>query len=115
MARKKDKLIVIWSSGDRDVALKTAFMYTLNSKLHDWWKDVTLVVWGPSAELITKDNELQEYLEKMKEAGVDLGGRRIIKKKKSGLDKLRKMGIEVKKMSSVLTDYLKQGCTVITF
>ena len=48
---KPDELIVLWTSGDREVALKMAFMYTLNSKRFDWgWKEVTLVVWGPSCE-----------------------------------------------------------------
>ncbi len=115
MARKKEKLIVIWSSGDRDVALKTVFMYTLNSKLHEWWKEVTLVVWGPSAELITKDKELQEYLENMKEAGVVLEACISCADMYGAADSLREMGIDVKKMGTVLTDYLKQGCKVITF
>ena len=65
---KKDSLIVIWTSGDREVAEKMVFMYTLNSKLKEWWKEVTLIVWGPSAKLITEDIELQDYLEKLKEA-----------------------------------------------
>ena len=29
---KPDKLMVLWTSGDRDVALKMVFMYTLNAK-----------------------------------------------------------------------------------
>ena len=56
----KDKLVVIWSSGDREVAEKMVFMYTLNSKLRQWWKEVTFIIWGPSAKLISEDIELQE-------------------------------------------------------
>jgi hypothetical protein len=70
---KPDELVVLWTSGDREVALKMAFMYTYNSKRFKWgWKSVTLVVWGPSAKLLVADTELQEHIIEMREAGVKL-------------------------------------------
>ena len=47
--QEPEELYVIWTSRDREVALKMVFMYTGNSKLKGWWKDVLLIVWGPSA------------------------------------------------------------------
>jgi hypothetical protein len=55
MARAEETLVVVWSSGDREVALKTAFMYTVNAKLKGWWPEVILIVWGPSAKLLSED------------------------------------------------------------
>jgi hypothetical protein len=113
---KPDELVVLWTSGDREVALKMAFMYTYNSKRFKWgWKDVTLVVWGPSAKLLVADTELQEHVIEMKEAGVKL----LACKKCSDLygvsDDLRRLGIEVKYMGKPLTDYLRDdNCRVIT-
>jgi len=105
---KPDELVVLWTSGNREVALKMAFMYTLNSKRFKWgWKNVTLVVWGPSAKLLTEDKELQEHIIDMKEKGVKL----LACKKCSDLygvsDALRQLGIEVKYMGKPLTDYLR--------
>jgi len=105
---KPDELVVLWTSGDREVALKMAFMYTYNSKRFKWgWKNVTLVVWGPSAKLLVADTELQEHVIEMKEAGVKL----LACKKCSDLygvsDDLRRLGIEVKYMGKPLTDYLR--------
>jgi hypothetical protein len=105
---KPDELVVLWISGDREVALKMAFMYTFNSKRFRWgWKNVTLVVWGPSAKLLTEDKELQEHIFNMKEKGVKL----LACKKCSDLygvsDDLRRLGIEVKYMGKPLTDYLR--------
>ena len=105
---KPDELVVLWISGDREVALKMAFMYTLNSKRFKWgWKNVTLVVWGPSAKLLTEDKELQEHIYDMKERGVKL----LACKKCSDLygvsDALRQLDIEVKYMGKPLTDYLR--------
>jgi hypothetical protein len=39
-----------------------ASMYTFNSKKKGWWDDVTLLIWGPSANLTAKDSEIQEYI-----------------------------------------------------
>ena len=50
-----DSLVVVWTSGDREVARKMVFMYTKNARLRDWWGRVRLVVWGPSAQLLSVD------------------------------------------------------------
>jgi hypothetical protein len=105
---RPDELVVLWTSGDREVALKMAFMYTLNSKRFKWgWKKVTLVVWGPASKLLAEDKELQEYLSGIREAGVKL----LACKKCSDLygvsNDLRRLGIEVKYMGKPLTDYLR--------
>jgi len=113
---KPDELVVLWTSGDREAALKMAFMYTLNSRRFKWgWKNVMLIVWGPSAKLLAADTELQEHIVEMKERGVNL----LACKKCSdlyGVSKdLRRLGIEVKYMGKPLTDYLRNvNCRVIT-
>jgi hypothetical protein len=111
-AKKPDELVILWTSGDREVALKMAFMYAFNSRRFKWgFKGVTLIVWGPSAKLLVEDKELQEYVAKMKEAGVKL----LACKKCADLygvsDGLRKLGIEVKYMGKPLTDYLRDDNT----
>ena len=67
-----EKLVVLWTSGDKEVALKMAFMYTCNSKKKGWWDDVTLLIWGRSANLTAKDSEIQEYIKKMIDQGVSI-------------------------------------------
>ena len=67
-----DSLLVVWTSGDREVAQKMVFMYCKNSKLKNWWSRVRLVIWGPSAQLLAKDKDLQNELEELKAAGVEL-------------------------------------------
>ena len=34
----QDHLVVVWSSGDPEVAHKMVFMYTYNAKKNGWWK-----------------------------------------------------------------------------
>ena len=72
MQGNEDSLVVLWSSGDKEVALNMVFMYTLNTKLRNWWTEVRLIVWGPSSRLSSEDKDLQDEIQKMKNAGVVL-------------------------------------------
>jgi len=111
--KPEEKLVVLWTSGDREVALKMAFMYTLNSRRFGWWDDITLVVWGPSAKLLAEDQELQEYILKIKEAGVDLKACKACADMYGVSEKLEELGITVKYMGE-LTDYIKEGRHLLT-
>ena len=111
----KDCLVLLWSSGDREVAEKMVFMYALNSRSRGWWKEVTLIIWGPSSKLISEDIELQDYLEKLKGAHVKLEACITCADMYRVSKKLASLGVDVKAMGSVLTDYIKQGRSVITF
>ena len=110
-----DSLVVVWTSGDREVARKMVFMYTKNSRLRDWWGRVRLVVWGPSAQLLSVDGELQEELEDLKAAGVEVLACKACADLYGVADKLRALGIEVIFMGQPLTEMLKSGWTCLTF
>jgi len=115
MAENNDKLVVVWTSNDRDVALKMVFMYVLNSRLKNWWEDITLILWGPSSNLLSQDHELQEYLEKIMEQGVTVEACITCAEMYGVTKKLSDLGLDVKKMGSPLTDYIKEGRNIITF
>ena len=109
-----ESIVVIWSSGDREVAKKMVFMYTKNSKLKGWWGRVRLVVWGPSAQLLSTDLELQEELEDLKAAGVELQACKACADLYGVTDKLKSLDIEVIYMGAPLTEMLKKGWTCLT-
>lgn len=115
MQSDKNKLVVLWTSGDKEVALKMVFMYTFNSKLRGWWNDVTLIVWGPSSKLLSEDEDLQNYVRKMKESGIELLACRACAEQYGVTDDLEKLGINVIFMGEPLTKYLKDDIKVITF
>jgi hypothetical protein len=112
---KQEKLAVLWTSADKEVAIKMVFMYTYNSKLRGWWEDVTLIVWGPSSKLLSMDTELQDYVKKAQEAGVKFQACRACSDMYGVTEKLEALGIEVIYMGEPLTNYLKNGWKVITF
>jgi hypothetical protein len=109
-----EKLVMIWSSADREVALNMVFMYTSNSKRFGWWDDITLVVWGPSAKLLAEDETLQIHIKNMIEAGVVVKACKMCSDSYGVSYKLEKLGIIVKYMKE-LTDYIKEGRHILTF
>ena len=111
----KGKLAVVWTSGDKEVALKMVFMYTYNSKFKGWWDDVTLIVWGPSSKLLSEDKELQEYVKKAQDVGVKFQACRACSDMYGVTEKLEDLDIEVIYMGEPLSNYLKNDHKVITF
>ena len=111
----RQKLALIWSSRDRDVALNMVFMYGKNSRIKGWWDRVCLIVWGPSAKLLSVDEELQAELQTMKEAGVELQACKACADRYGVSEKLETLGIDVIYMGAPLTEYLKGDWAVLTF
>ncbi len=112
---KQNKLVTVWTSADKMVAERMALMYTHAAKRAGWFKDVTLVIWGPSAKLIAEDVALQEKVEKMIADGIKVQACVACTNLYGVSDKLRGFGIEVIPMGVPLTNYLKQDYNVITF
>lgn len=111
-----DELVVVWTSGDRDVALKMVFMYVLNAAEKKWWNKVSLVVWGPSAHLLSTDLILRSKIVEMKTAGVTLLACQACAEMYDVVHTLSSLGIEVKYMGQPLTAFLRDPrCRVMTF
>jgi hypothetical protein len=114
MLEPGEKLVVLWTSGDREVALKMAFMYTYNARKYGWWKDITLVVWGPSARLLSGDKELQDYVKKIKGTGTKILACKGCSDLYGVSKQLADLGITVKYIGVELTTYLKEGWRLLT-
>jgi len=109
------KLMVLWTSGDREVALKMVFMYTFNAKKRGWWDEVRFVVWGPSSKLLSEDKELQKGIKDMIEAGVEIQACKACADMYGVSEELAALGVDVKYMGVPLTDMLKGGWISLTF
>lgn len=109
-----EKLVMLWTSGDKEVAMKMVFMYTYNAQARGWWEDITLVVWGPSAKLLIEDEELQEYMKKIIDAGVTVRACKGCSDQYGISEQLEDLGITVLYIGKELTDYIKEGREILT-
>ncbi|MCU4175166.1 DsrE family protein [Marinilabiliaceae bacterium N1Y90] len=113
--RENDKLMVIWSSGDPDVAFKVCLMYTHAAKKREWFKEVHLVIWGPSAKLLSENEEIKKKVLQMKEDGVVLEACVNCANMYGVADELSDMGVDVKGMGVPLTERLKADWKQLNF
>lgn len=117
MATKLDnnELAVLWSSSDRDVAETTVFMYTLNAKCREWWDEVHLVIWGPSAKLLAEDAIIQDKVQEMITAGVRVSACKENSDNYGVSETLADLGVDVRYMGEPVTKLLQDGAKLITF
>ena len=109
------KLLILWTSGDREVALNMVLMYGLNSVRQGWWEQVSLVLWGPSQRLFVDDEAIQSEVKSLQDAGCRVMACVACAEKYQLVDALKSYGMEVFGMGPVLTNWLKSGSKVITF
>ena len=110
-----NKLLVVWSSADREVALHNVFMYTHNAKKNGWWDEVRLLLWGPSDRLLTEDEELQTRLRAMMADGVEVLACKACSDRLGVSAELEALGIHVFYVGTALTEMLKEGWTTLTY
>ena len=115
MKNENNKLVVLWASGDRDVAEKSCLMYAHAAKRNRWFREVVLIVWGSSARLLAEDAALQEKIKSMAADGVVLEACIACSDGLGVTRELLELGIDVKGMGVPLTNYLKSGCHVLTY
>ena len=109
------RLLVVWTSGDKDVAKNMVFMYTISAKKFKWWDKIRFLIWGASTKLLAEDMELQEGIQKMKESGIEIYACKACADIYGVSAKLEELGITVKLMGKDLTDWIKSGWTTLTF
>jgi hypothetical protein len=110
-----NKLLVIWSSADREVALHNVFMYTHNSARRGWWDEVRLLLWGPSDRLLAEDAELQEGIRAMIADGVEVLACKACSDRLGTTEALEALGVNVFYAGTALTEMLKEGWATLTY
>ena len=117
MAQEKaEKLAIVWTSGDPEVAHRMVLMYAHAAKKANWFDEVRLIVWGPSSRLLAADKDLQAKLKEMQKDGVILQACVVCANSYGVADKLKELGLEVKGMGKPLSDFIKDDeVSVVTF
>lgn len=110
----KKSLVVLWTSRDPEVAENMIFMYTKKAKSMGWWETIQVVIWGPSANLMAGDTDLQASLADVIDSGVEVIACKTCADRYGVSDILEGLGITVRYMGEPLTGYLQSGVHMIT-
>lgn len=106
-AGQPDKLCIIWSHRDPEVARNLVFMYGGNALPKGWWSEVTLLIWGPSQQLLAFDKGMQREIELLKERGVHVIACRACAERYNLTAVLEDMELEVTYVGEFFTSVLK--------
>ncbi|MCC6508876.1 MAG: DsrE family protein [Pirellulaceae bacterium] len=111
-----EKLTIVWTSGDPEVAHRMVLMYAKAAKANQWFDEVQLIVWGPSARLVAADKDIQAKLKEMKQLGIVVEACVVCADSYGVSDRLRELGIDVKPMGKPLTNIIREKSShLITF
>lgn len=110
-----DKLLIVWSTGEVEVAKKMVLLYSSVILPRGYWDEAHLMIWGPSAKLLVENTELQEMVAKVKETGVKLSCCVVCSDDYGVTKQLENLGVEAIHTGEIMTDALKNDWKVITF
>ena len=110
----RDKLLIVWSSGDIEVANKMVLMYSGVMMERGYWEEAILMVWGASVKLLAENKELWAKIEKIKQSGVKLCACVACVDEYALNGEYEEMGIDIIHTGAVMTECLKDGWRSIT-
>ncbi len=114
-SKRADKLAIVWTSGDPEVATHACFMFLNEAKEKKYFDTVEMIVWGHSSKLLSQNKDLQDRVKAMMRKGI------IVEACKACADSygvsgiLSGLGIPVKYMGSPLSNMLNGDWHVFCF
>lgn len=109
-----EKLNILWVNDNPVTAHTMVFMYAINAKLNNWWDEVNIIIWGPTAKLVAEDKSIQEKIKQAKKSGVNVYACIACATQLGVVEKLKELDIIVKGMGIPLTEIIKSDEKLIT-
>jgi hypothetical protein len=110
-----NKLLLVWSTSEIEVAKKMVLLYTSVILERQYWDEAHLMIWGPSAKVLAENEELQKMLEKVRLSGVKLSACVVCTDDYGVTKKLQSLGIDTIHTGEFLTEALQSDWKTITF
>lgn len=107
-------LHILWTNADPTTARMMVFMYAANSKLHGWWQNVTVIIWGATAKLAAQDEAIREHMAFCARQGVRFSACITCAQELGVADTLKNQGIELIPWGEPLTELIKSGAPLLT-
>lgn len=111
---KNNKLYLLWTNGDPVTSEHMVMMYTTNAKLHGWWEEVEVIIWGASAPALVGSEALRVKMEVAKEAGVRFSACVSCANNLGITKELEALGVEVIRWGEKLTNLMKSGAHILS-
>ncbi len=107
------KVVVIISSGEKEKAMKV-FMYARNAKDRGWMDEVKVIFFGPSENLLVKDEDIQDMALQIRQAEKPVACK-FLSDRDGISEKIEEMGVEVEFVGTLISDLVKDGFVPMVF
>lgn len=108
------KLNILWTNDNIITSEKMVFMYGINAKRNNWWDEVTIIIWGAPAKLVSENKEIQALINEAQLEGVNITACKACSDQLGVTEILEELNIEVKYWGKPLTEILKSKEKLIT-
>jgi hypothetical protein len=110
-----NKVFVVLSSGDREVALEVGLVYPLNAAKKKWMGEVKVIIFGPSERIVAYDAEVQGRIKELQEVDVEVMACKWCSDRMGISQILEGIGIKVVYVGSIMSELLREGWASLTF
>ena len=110
-----NKLLIVWSTQELEVAKKMVLLYSGVILPRGYWDEAILMIWGPSAKLLSENKELQEKVKEIAKTGVKLQACVVCTDDYGVSQELESLGVELTHTGEMLTQALQSDWKVLTF
>ena len=103
----KNNLLIVWTNGDKDVAIKFPLLYGSVILERDYWKSAHLMLWGPSIKLAAFDSTSKDKLKEIQNTGVSMSACIVCVEEYEVIKELEELKIQIVHTGELLTTALK--------
>ena len=111
----QNRLLIIWSTEEIEVAKKMVLLYSSVILPRTYWDEAILMIWGPSARLLSQNTELQNKVKEISGTGVKVQACVVCTDDYGVSENLSSLGVELTHTGETLTQALQSDWKVITF
>ena len=113
-ANPEARVMIVIASGEREKAW-TGLLYARWAVESGYMDTARVFLWGPAAELVTRDLELQAMVEEIINLGQMIYVCKACSDKYGVSEKLEKIGCRVDYVGPVSTEFIRQGYTIFNW
>jgi hypothetical protein len=107
-------LFILWTNDNVITSEKMVLMYAHNAILKGWWENVTVIIWGATAKMVSENKGIQDKLKQMLKDGVHISACKACADQLGVSEILEDLGIELKYWGVPLTEVLMSDSKLIT-
>lgn len=107
------KVVVIVSTGEKEKAM-TGLMYARNAKDRGWMEEVKVIFFGPSENLLVKDEDIQDMAMQIGQNEKPIACK-FLSDRDGISENIASLGVDVEYVGTIISDLIKEGYIPMVF